>query len=362
MTASLEASFTRRFPAAAVEIDHLAVPLAARVTVVFGPSGAGKSTLLRCLAGLEQPDRGWIRFGGVCWHDSARRLTLPTRARSVGYVPQDYALFPHLTVAGNIGYGLRHAGRDARARRVAELLAWLGLEPLRARLPGSLSGGQQQRVALARALARRPALLLLDEPFGALDLPSRARLRGELRDLLKQARTPTLLVTHDRTEALALGDDAVALEAGRVLQRGPVHEVFCRPLSLGVARAVAIETIQPAQVRRIDAGLVTLSAAGHTLTALAPELPPGTAAVYLCIRAEDVILVQGGHGRSSPRNILPCVVRTLSPDGPMMRLELDCGFPLAALLTRQACAELDLEPGARVEAMIKAPQLHLIPR
>jgi molybdate transport system ATP-binding protein len=238
---------------------------------------------------------------------------------------------------------------------------WLGLEGLEKRVPAELSGGQQQRVALARAVARRPGLLLLDEPLAALDAPTRQRVRGELRRFLKEAEIPTVLVTHDRTDALMLGDDLVVMEAGHILQQGPIHEVFSRPANVQVAGIVAVETVQPGRV--LERGELTSVLIGEQkLLAVQADLPADTREVYVCIRAEDVILMKGEPGRSSPRNSLTAVVRGLMREGPMVRIELDCGFALSALLTAQACEELGLKPEERVFALVKAPNVHLIPR
>jgi molybdate transport system ATP-binding protein len=362
MSGGITASFTRRFAGGPeIQVEDLRTAEGAGITVLFGASGVGKTTVLRCLAGLERPDQGTIRFGGETWFDAEAGTFVPPRMRRLGFVPQEYALFPHLSVEHNIAYGLNELPAAERRTRLEESLRWLGLEGLEKRLPRELSGGQQQRVALARAVVRRPLLLLLDEPLAALDAPTRLRLRGELRRLLTHLAIPSVLVTHDRTEALALGDDLLVMDAGRVMQHGPVHEVFSRPASLAVAGIVAVETVQPGRV--LDIGeLVTVTVGPRTLTALGGELPAGTTEVYVCIRAEDVILIKGEPVQSSPRNCLPSVVQALAREGPMVRISLDCGFPLMALLTRQACEELALKEGERVLALVKAPQIHLIPR
>ena len=361
MASQIVARFTRQFAnGPLISADNLCVAcVTPAVTVLFGSSGSGKTTVLRCLAGLERPDSGTIKFGDEIWFDKSASVFVTPQRRNIGYLSQDYALFPHLT-AHNIGYGLRALPPGERTTRVNELLQLLGLEEFGRKYPSELSGGQQQRVALARAVVRRPRLLLLDEPLAALDAPTRARLRSELRRLLTQLGIPTVFVTHDRTEALALGDDLVVMHDGKNVQQGPPHEVFSRPASLAAAGAVAVETVLPGRV--VEPGdLVAVEVGNVKLTALAGDMPPGTKGVYVCIRAEDVILMRGEGARSSPRNCLPAVVRGLAREGPMMRIDLDCGFPLIALLTKQACEELALEKNQRVLALIKAPNVHLIP-
>jgi molybdate transport system ATP-binding protein len=192
--------------------------------------------MLRCLAGLETPDQGTVRFDGETWFDAVAGIRLSPQRRGIGYLFQDYALFPHLDVATNIAFGLQRATQAERSQRVAELLSLLRLEGLERRMPQELSGGQQQRVALARTVAPRPRLLLLDEPLSALDSPTRTELRGELRLVLQQLAIPTLIVTHDAEEVRAFADRVVVLESGRVLQAGTVREVAEQPAHPTVAR------------------------------------------------------------------------------------------------------------------------------
>ena len=264
-------------------------------------------------------------------------------------------------MARNIGYGLNELAAAERGARVTESLRWLRLEGLENRRPCELSGGQQQRVALARAVVRRPKLLLLDEPFAALDTPTRLRLRGELRQLLRQLGIPTILVTHDRFEALALGDDVVVLHDGCNVQHGAAPEVFSRPVNLAVAEITAVETIQSGQILETRDGLATVAVGDARLIALAGDLPPAAREVYVCIRAEDVILMRADTVQSSPRNRLAATVLSLAREGPLVRVNLDCGFPLTALLTQPACEELALQEGVQLVALIKAQQVHLIP-
>jgi molybdate transport system ATP-binding protein len=357
----LVARFEKRFSRdTAVRVELKMKAPGFSVTVLFGPSGAGKTTVLRCLAGLERPETGEIRLGGEVWFDAREGVNLRPQERGIGYLFQEYALFPHLTVGANIGYGLSGVSPDERRRIVGESLDRYGLTGLQDRYPREISGGQQQRVALARVLARRPRLLLLDEPLSALDEVLRQELRWELQRVLEDSGIPVLLVTHDRIEAIALADEVVVMEGGGVLQTGPVQEVFTRPSDLSVARIVGVETVVPARVLRIEDGLATMDVAGVSLVAVTPEHLEKEA--HVCIRAEDVLLQRNVTGTVSARNQLRARVTAVTPEGPLVRVGLDCGFFLTALVTRPACEELALKTGEWVFALIKAPSVHLVPR
>jgi molybdate transport system ATP-binding protein len=209
------------------------------VTGIFGPSGAGKTLTLRCIAGLDRPDAGRIALGSRVLADRAAGVDLPPRERRIGYVFQQYALFPHLGVLDNVTYGLAALPRPERRERGRELLAKVGLAGYEARRPRELSGGEQQRVALARALATGPELLLLDEPFAALDQRVRGRLRSELLRLHELTGTPMLLVTHDLAEVRQLTSHLVLYEDGRVLRAGDTGEVLRDPGSEAAAELLA---------------------------------------------------------------------------------------------------------------------------
>jgi len=359
MAAALVAEIEKTFPGGATIAAGFTLEAdTAPVTVLFGPSGAGKTTILRCLAGLERPDSGAIRFGNETWFDGARTVCLAPQARRIGYLFQDYALFPHLTVAQNIGFGVGGARAERRAQ-VARLVDVLQLHGLEGRYPPGLSGGQQQRVALARALATQPRILLLDEPLSALDAPTREPLRRELRRVLTSCGVPTLVVTHDRVEALALGDRMLVIAAGRIRQAGPVHEVFSRPADLTVARTVGVENVVPGRVIAAAGGLVTVEAGVARVVAFDPGDVEGD--VLVCIRAEEVVLERGPLPRMSARNHFSGRIIAIHAEGPLWRVTLDCGFPLAALITRPACADLALVLGETVTAVVKAISVHLIP-
>jgi molybdate transport system ATP-binding protein len=361
MDRALSFDLVRRFRGGPVIRARAELPFDGdRVTVLFGPSGSGKSTVLRALAGLDRPDEGRIRFGGELWFDGERGAFVPPQRRAVGFLFQDYALFPHLRVEGNIAFGVRRLGRGERRARVRELAARLGIEALLGRRPGELSGGQRQRVALARALAPSPRLLLLDEPLSALDAPARAELRGELRRTLEDAGVPAVVVTHDRAEALALGDRMVVMVDGGVRQTGRVDEVFAAPADVDVARVVGTENVMRVRlVRRAD-GLAVVRAGPVELVGVDPGALEDEA--YACIRAEEVVLEETRGSPTSAQNLLPGVVVARSDEGPLVRVRLDCGTPLVALVTRASAERLGLVPGRRIAALVKAPAVRLVPR
>ena len=361
MADEITADFEKRYDGGPSICAALRIPLGSpHVTVLFGPSGAGKTTVLRCLAGLERPERGRIRFASEMWVDADAGVMAPPQARGVGYLFQDYALFPHLTVAGNITYAIHDLDRVEQHVRLAEMLRLLRLEGLEDRRPAQLSGGQQQRVALARVLARRPRLLLLDEPLSALDAPTREQLRGELRSVLRGQSMPTLCVTHDWVEALTLADEVAVMAGGRILQTGSPDHVFSKPANAEVAAIVGVETVILGRISGRQDGLAVFDVGGKQLWVV--EASGKGEEFYLCIRAEDVTLEIGTRPSSSARNHLAGIVTDVRPAGPVSRVAVDCGFALTALVTRQAAQDLDLKPGTPVTATVKASAIHLIPR
>ena len=364
MDDALILNFTRAFrdgPTIAVDLRiETATP---SVTVLFGPSGSGKTTVLRALAGLDQLTSGTIRFGNETWADAAREVNVPPQERCIGFLFQDYALFPHLNIARNIHFGLHHLPAREAEQRVTELLRSFHLDGLAKRYPHQLSGGQKQRVALARTVAPQPRLLLLDEPLSSLDAPTREAVRGDLSTLLRALQIPVVIVTHDRTEALALGDRLAVMDQGKILQHGPVEEVFRQPSDQNVARIVGVETVVAGHIQSINEGMAIVAIGNVSLSSTASGLSPDVTKVLVCIRAEDVILLKGDEIlQASPRNRLRGIIQSLTREGPMLRIQIDCGFPLSALLTRQACEELALQTGDSVVALVKAPNVHLVPR
>lgn len=285
---ALHASFAHHRKDFAVRVEALtAGGEGGLITVLLGASGSGKTTILRCLAGLETPGDGCIRCGDAVWFDAGARVWVPPRRRGLGYAFQEHTLFPHLSVAANVGFGVP---RRARAARVPPLLERMGLAGLEDRRPGQLSGGQQQRVALARALAVEPRLLLLDEPLSALDPPLRGQLRLDLLAAVRAAGVPTVFVTHDRAEAMAVADRVAVVDGGSLVQIGATAEVFARPADLRVAAVVGTDCVVPAEVIAVQGGLAELRVG--TATLVAPAVEGLAARAFACIRAEDVLLLR----------------------------------------------------------------------
>jgi iron(III) transport system ATP-binding protein len=264
------------------------------VLALLGPSGCGKTTAMRLIAGFELPDEGCVLIGGKVVAEPGRGL--PPEARQVGMVFQNYALFPHLTVAENVGYGLRRGRPGERAERVESVLRLVGLSGLEKRLPHELSGGQQQRVALARALAPQPGVLLLDEPFSNLDASRRLQVREEVRAILKMSRTPAIFVTHDQEEALFMGDRVAVVRGGRVEQIGRPQDVFQQPVNRFIAEFMGATDFLGGTA--VSGGVQTEIG----LLAQPLNLPPGTP-VEVAFRADDVSFAPDPHGTA---HVLAC--------------------------------------------------------
>jgi iron(III) transport system ATP-binding protein len=251
MVLSLDAVSVRypRSIAARPAVDRVTLTLPhGQIGVLIGPSGCGKTSLLRAVAGLEPLAGGRVTMGTQVLSEPASGTQVPPEARRIGMVFQDYALFPHLSVADNVAFGLHALARSGRAQRVRELLDLVGLAHAARRLPHQLSGGQQQRIALARALAPRPELLLLDEPFSSLDIDLRERLAQDVRQILKAQGTTALVVTHDQLEAFALGDTIGVMNLGRLEQWDSAYSLYHRPASRFVAQFIGHGVFAPAQI------------------------------------------------------------------------------------------------------------------
>jgi molybdate transport system ATP-binding protein len=337
-----------------LELDLAFQARAGVTTVIVGESGAGKTSVLRLAAGLDRPVRGQVVLDGEVYTDTAVGVHVPPWRRSVGYVSQDYALFPHLSVAENVAFGLRAAGvsRGEVERRVAGVLERTGIAALKRRRPATLSGGQQQRVALARALVLNPRLLLLDEPLAALDLQTRRQVRGELRRLLRELETTTLYVTHSPMEALLFGDRIVVLEAGRISQTGDRDQLLRHPRSRYVAELVGTNFFAGRAAATTEAGATVRTADG----ALAITRAEDAADLFVTVDPREITLhTQPPEG--SAQNVFSGAILELAPEPPAgerVRVVLGTRPPLVAEVTREAVATLGLIEGITVHASFKA--------
>ena len=353
----LDFAIAKRFGEFALEIES---SVAANETlVVVGESGAGKSTLLKLVAGLERPDHGRIRAGDRSYFDSTRRIDLPPWRRRTGYVAQHHALFPHLTVFDNVAFGLRAAGRSHVdiITRVTDALARLDIGDLAERRPAEISGGQAQRAALARAFVLDPDVLLLDEPLAALDLRTRAQVRGVLKTVLATLPAPcaTLFVTHDPLEAMVFGDRIAALELGRVTQAGSREELLARPRSSYVAAFLGINMFHGRIVSR-DGGIARIRSAndGGELSAVDPGA--GGAEVVAIVHPREITLFRTAPGGSAQNAFVGPIIELVPepPNGERVRVALGTRPPLVAEVTDRAVLQLELREGLEVTAMFKA--------
>ncbi len=345
------------------------LPLTSRVTALVGPSGAGKTTLLRCLAGLERPQSGQIRCGDEVWFEPKRFV--PPQRRRVGFVFQEDALFPHMTVRDNVAYGLSQLAPSEREARVKAVLRMVGAEELADRLPRTLSGGQRRRVALARALAPQPRLLLLDEPLTALDPLGRLELRRQLAAWLRAAGIPAIVVTHDREEAAALADGVMVMANGEIRQVGTMEEVLRFPVDTDVARWAGFENLLPARITAREDSVTRVAVGDVELVAQATPPSRVKEAVWFALRPEEVRLQAPGRdgedttSAASP-NRFPAVVRAVEPLGVGYRLELElaCQFPLMALVLYSPTDRGFLQSyqvGQRVHVWIPPESIRLLP-
>ncbi|HUF36061.1 MAG TPA: ABC transporter ATP-binding protein [Gemmatimonadales bacterium] len=348
----LEISAVRRRGAFALSVE-----LSLRqgeTTVLVGESGAGKTTVLRLVAGLDQPDEGRIVLDDWTWLDTATGVTLPAWRRGVGYVFQDYALFPHLTVADNVGFGLRAAGvgRRETAERARATLDRLGIGDLAGRRVSALSGGQQQRVALARAVVLDPDVLLLDEPMSALDLRTRRGIRAELRRLLRGLPCSTLYVTHNPVEAMFFGERLVAMERGRVTQSGTRDDLLRHPRSAYVAELVGTNLLYGSAAMERGGGVEIRTGDGP----LAVRQDAAEGEVFATVSPRDITLYRE-RPEASAQNLFTGPIVELVPEPPggeRVRVALGTVPPLVAEVTREAVAALELREGLVVHAGFKA--------
>jgi molybdate transport system ATP-binding protein len=355
----LAARLGRRRDSFVLDIAFQAV--AGSTTVLVGESGAGKTSVLKLLAGLDRLDDGWVKLDGEYYADVGRGVHVPAWRREIGYVPQDYALFPHLSASENVAFGLRASGIPRRQvnAKVNDVLELVGIAELEKRMPNQLSGGQQQRVALARALVLNPRLLLLDEPLSSLDLQTRRLVRVELRELLKRLPCITVYVTHSPVEALLFGTQIVVLDDGRVTQAGTRQELLRYPRSTFVAELIGTNLFvgrphsslaepPPGPTIRTADGLVTIAET------------TGLGTVYLTVNPREITLSRE-RPHSSAQNLFEGEVREIIPEAPAgdrVRVVVNTRPVLVAEVTREGLAALSLTEGVRVYAAFKATGVH----
>ena len=328
------------------------------ITAVFGPSGSGKTTLLNCVAGLARPDQGQIKVLGQTVYSSSRRVGVPPERRGVGYVFQDSALFPHLSVRDNIRYGHRltpEAGRTVSMERVVGLLQ---LEDLMGRGVSELSGGERQRVALARALAASPRLLLLDEPISSLDLVFRGLILRYLKQVRDELGIPMVYVSHSISEVMAVADDVLVLNDGVQVTQGPPSAVLSNPRLGRLADYAALENLIDVDVvaRRADGLQVELGVDGLRL--LAPEVESQEGGrVTISIRASDILVALDVPSRISAQNVVPGVVEGIHEHGPRVVVFVNARVRMMAEITPDAVGSLGLSVGDRVYLVIKSTSI-----
>ena len=323
---------------------------------MLGSNGAGKSTILRLLAGLMKPDEGRIELGGAVLSDTAKRIFRPAEERRVGYMFQNYALFPHMTARENISYGLlmQKVPKQEHAPRINELLETLGLSEVADEPVTKLSGGQRQRTALARALAPRPALLLLDEPLSALDSKTQERLRGTLAGVIRQEEIPCILVTHSVLDTLSVADTTAVIERGRITARGTPEEIVHNP-------AYGFVTSENPNMFRgsvwvKENGIVCVQVGGvdfRVVTTL-------SGVVTVSIRPEELILSRSRLESTAVNSFTGRIVKIAdAPEAGTKFVQVDIGIPLVAAVTRQSVERLAFIEGERVTVTCKATAVNV---
>jgi molybdate transport system ATP-binding protein len=346
-----------------LDVEFAAAP---GFTILFGPSGAGKTTLLDCLAGLAVPQAGQIKIGDQLVFDSALRVNLPTARRRVGYVFQDLALFPHLTVEQNVHYGLVSYPRQERRRRTATILDSFNISALASRHPKEVSGGERQRVALARTLVTDPELLLLDEPLAALDLATKSKIIDDLRSWNAAHNIPILYVTHNRDEVFALGERSIVLDSGRIIEEGTPHQVLDAPRLETVAQLAGFENIFDATVAcrvaaRYSQGVHSGEKSNNAVILETPLVRADVgAALKIGIRAGDILLSTVRPVGLSARNIIPGRLAKLETRDVIVSGRVECGVEMEVHMTLAARDSLQLAAGLEVWLVIKTHSCHLM--
>jgi molybdate transport system ATP-binding protein len=361
---ALTTQFQKRFSNAGRDFTlDIRFTIAPGIAIIFGPSGAGKTTLLDCIAGLTIPDSGRIAVTGRILFDDSTHTNLPVQHRKIGYVFQDLALFPHLTVGKNIEYGLAGVGRSDRRKRSDAILESFRIAHLRERKPAEISGGERQRAALARALVTDPCVLLLDEPLAALDAATKSKIIDDLRAWNAAHAVPILYVTHNREEVFALGDRVLVLENGHIIADGTPHGVMGAPRRESLAQLIGFENIFHAVVSAAheDRGTMTCCIAGSNVELETPLVRADTGSALLVgIRAGDILLATIQPQGLSARNIIPGRLLSLEQRDVIVAARVNCGVEMEVHLTLSARDSLQLQPGRDVWLVVKTHSCHLM--
>lgn len=311
------------------------------IIVLFGRSGSGKTSTLGCIAGLIAPDKGKIIVNNEVFYDSDKKINKPPRERNLGYLFQNYALFPHLTVKQNIEYGIKHLSDEEKEKKISELLKLTQIEGLENRFPDQLSGGQKQRVALARALAPNPRILLLDEPFSALDMVSRIRLRERLRAIQKELKIPVVFVTHSFEEAFVMADKVVAFHNGKIQQIGTPEEIFYNPINANVAELVGfINLFSNAEIDKNSESSDFSILKYLNMNLKIKKYNQSLNDVSFGIRPENIKILDDSSEKID--NVFECTIKDIVNEGSasLVYLEMDNGLKLISKVQSDQCRNL----------------------
>ncbi|NOQ93083.1 MAG: molybdenum ABC transporter ATP-binding protein [Methylophaga sp.] len=326
------------------------------VTGLFGSSGSGKSTLLNLIAGLKQPDNGWIRLNGKHLYCQEKNINLPANKRKIGLVFQDSQLFPHLTVMQNLAYGYNRTDKDLRRFEAAEIIDLLEIAHLLSKRPNQLSGGEKQRVALGRALLASPQLLLLDEPLASLDLGLKGQILPFLKRVKDELKLPMVYVSHSMEEILHLTDHLVVINKGKVIGKGNFYEVIKAKAVKGIANSMGLENIITASIMGHDkqSGHSIAEIQGNTLLLpLADKLSKGDSC-YISIRSNEIAIAKHHIAHISIQNQIKGKIISYTKNTSCVSLNVDIGTPLTVDITPKAFSELELSQGDEVYCLIKA--------
>lgn len=335
------------------------------ISILFGASGSGKTTTIKSIAGIIRPDSGHIAINGHTLFDSEREINKPIRERGVGLVFQNLALFPHMSALANVEFAANGLARRERRQRALELMERLRISHIAARRPADISGGEAQRVALARALASGPRLLLLDEPLSAIDEATKRDIIAALKMINRELHLPVIYVTHNRDEAIMLGDHLVAYERGRVVATGEPVEIFGGPVAASVARLTGVENIFEGVVVHRNAVAGTMTVRAHDRNgACELDIPLGNetegSGVRIAIRAGDILLATEELRSTSARNMLRGQITAIEQRAAQTIVRVESGVAWAASVTPQAVAELGLSQGRTIWMAIKTHSCYLL--